>query len=253
MDDTYSIIIIIAANLVAGFIGAQVGGGGMISLPVLLLLGIKAPNAVAISKFADIFLNSAGAIQYLKNKKIPFRPAILFGAVCTIGGIIGAFITLNFDDLLLKKIISIILIFIFFLIIFKNQIGLIDQKYSLKKKHLFFLLPILLMAGIYGGAVGIATTTFLLLFFVFQGQSFSQSMGFSLFISFLVALSSSIIFIANGAVIFKYAIPQAIASGIGAYLGAKFAIKKGNVWVKGLFIVIVSIFIIKLIIESYIA
>ncbi|MFA5842411.1 MAG: sulfite exporter TauE/SafE family protein [Candidatus Gracilibacteria bacterium] len=249
--DYRAILIIILANLLAGFIGAQVGGGGLISIPTLLFLGIPAPNAIAISKFADIFLNFSGAFHYLKKGKFSLKIALLFGIICTIGGGIGAGITLNIDKSLLNQIISILLIFLLFITLLKKEIGLSDQTYHVQKKHLVYLLPIAFLLGIYGGAIGIATCTLLAFYFVFQGQSFSQGMGLALFISFLVAISSSLVFFYYGSIWFLYAIPQAIASAIGAYFGSKCAIKKGNLWVKGFLVVIVTISIIKLLLESF--
>lgn len=249
--DYRAIFIIILANLLAGFIGAQVGGGGLISVPTLLFLGIPATNAIAISKFADIFLNFSGAFQYLKKGKFPIKTVLLFGIICTIGGSVGAALTLNINEATLKQIISILLVFLLLITLFKKKMGLSDQVYHVPKKHLFYLLPIAFLLGIYGGAIGIATCTLLAFYFIFQGQSFSQSMGMALFISFLIALSSSIIFFYAGSIWFLYAIPQAIASAIGAYFGSKFAIKKGNVWVKWLFIAIVTACIIKLLLESF--
>jgi len=249
--DYRAILIIVLANLLAGFIGAQVGGGGLISVPTLLFLGIPASNTIAISKFADIFLNLSGAFQYFKKKEFPLKTALLFGIICTVGGGIGAALTLNINEATLKQTISVLLIFLLLITIFKKNIGLLDQAYHVRKKHLFYLLPIAFLLGIYSGAIGIATCTLLAFYFVFQGQSFSQGMGLALFICFLVAISSSIVFFYYGSIWFIYAIPQAIASAIGAYFGSKLAIKKGNVWVKSLFIAIVTIFIIKLLLESF--
>lgn len=249
--DYRAILIIILANLLAGFIGAQVGGGGLISLPTLMFLGIPTPNAIAISKFADIFLNFSGAFQYLKKGKFPLKTALLFGVICTIGGGVGATLTLNINEATLKQIISVLLIFLLLITLFNKKMGLLDQTYHVPKKHLFYLLPIAFLLGIYGGAIGIATCTLLAFYFVFQGQSFSQGMGLALFISFLVAVSSSLVFFYAGSIWFLYAIPQAIASAVGAYFGSKCAIKKGNLWVKGFLIVIVTISIIKLLSESF--
>lgn len=126
-----------------------------------------------------------------------------------------------------------------------------DRKYKVNGKHLFLLIPVLFVLGIYGGAIGMATPTFLAFFFILQGQSFTQSMGMAVFIGFLIAVGSVITFLVNGAIVFMYAIPQAIAGALGAYLGSHYAIKRGNRWVKVLFIAVASVFLIKLVLEMF--
>jgi uncharacterized protein len=247
----FNILIISIGSLVGGFIGAQVGGGGLITLPILLLLGIPTPNAIAINRFGAIFLNAFAAHHYIKEKKLPIKTISTFALLGAAGSIFGAYIILNIDALLLKKIIVYLLIILLIIITTKKDIGLIERKYTLAKKHMVFFIPLLLVLGIYGGSVGVASTTFFALFFVFQGQSFSQAMGFATFMNAVIAAVATVVFLAYGAVIFQYAIPQAIALSIGSSIGTKFAIKKGNKWLKLGFAVMSSVFIIKLLAEIY--
>lgn len=249
--DLIGITVIVFANIFAGFIGGQVGGSGMITLPVLLFLGLSTSSAIATMKFSDIFTNLSAAIQYLKKKKFQLKNAVVFGIVCAIGGVIGAYITITINETLLKQIIIGAILALLIFTIFKKEAGLKDRKYIIKRKHLFLLIPVLFVIGIYGGAIGMATPTFLAFFFILQGQSFTQSMGMAVFIGFLISVGSVIMFLLDGTIVFMYAIPQAIASAIGAYLGSHYAIKRGNTWVKILFISVASVFLIKLILETF--
>lgn len=249
--DLIGISIVVVANVFAGFIGGQVGGSGMISLPVLMFLGLSPVNAVATMKFGDVFTNFSAALQYLKKKKFRLKNGIIFGTICGIGGVVGAYITVNIDETLLRQIIIGAILALLLFTIFKKGIGLQDMKYKFKKKHLYVIVPILFLLGIYGGAIGMSTPTFIAFFFILQRQSFTQSMAIAMFIGFLVSVGAVITFLINDAIVFMYAIPQAIASGFGAYLGSRYAMKRGNSWVKILFIVVASVFLVKLILETF--
>ncbi len=244
-------IVIILASLLAGFVGAHAGGGGMITLPIFLILGIPVPNAIAINNFGGLFQNLFASFEYERRKKFPIKIAILLGIPCIFGAILGTYTALTIDEVLLKKTISIILILLLFVVTFKKEIGLEDAKLHIPKKYLVILIPVLFLIGMYGAAIGMATVTFLAFFFIFQKQSFSQSMGLALFMGGLIAASSTIVFIANDALIFKYAIPSAIAVAIGSDLGARFAIKKGNRWIKYVFVVVATVLVVKLLIDLY--
>jgi uncharacterized membrane protein YfcA len=62
----------------------------------------------------------------------------------------------------------------------------------------------------------------------------------------ILSLSSLIIFINSGVIDYRAGIILIVGMAIGGYLGAHFAIKKGNVWVKRIFAVFVLVSAIKL-------
>lgn len=103
--DLIGITIVVFANIFAGFIGGQVGGAGMITLPVLMFLGLPTSSAIATMRFSDVFMNLSAAIPYLRKKKFQLKNTIIFSIVRGIGGIIGAYITVTVDETLLKQII----------------------------------------------------------------------------------------------------------------------------------------------------
>jgi len=245
------IIIVSITGLVGGFIGAQVGGGGLITLPVLLFLGLNPIVAVATNRFSALFLNLSATLNYLKNKKIDLKAVLPFTIVSLIGSAIGVKIILSIDPQLLEKIIAGMLILLMLVVFYKKEIGMFEREIHISKKSLLGFLFVAFLLGIYGGSIGIASTTFLLLLFILQGKSFISGMAYSLFITTLISAFATLIFMLNGVILYSLAIPQAISVSIGAWIGSSFAIKKGNQWVKRLFIVIVTLTIIKLFADVY--
>ena len=171
--------------------------------------------------------------------------------VVIVGSVVGANLILNIDESLLKKVIAFSLIFLLIFTLYKKKLGLKDKKLDLKSGHFVVLSIMVAIIGIYGGLIGIAATSFLSFLFVFYGQSFTQAMGYALFLSVFLSLAASAIYVWNDMIIYSLAIPQAIAVSIGAWFGSRFAIQKGNKWVKYLFVALVVVFVGKLLSEVY--
>lgn len=244
-------LILAIASLFAGFFGGQVGGGGMVTLPVLLLVGLNPLIAMGTNRFAAIFLNLSATFGFHQRKKLSTRDYILFGIIGLIGSFIGIYIVyqLSVDELLLKKFIVAVLFCLVIILFFKQNLGLADRELKLSKKHWISLSLLVLAVAIYGGILAVAMTTFLMMVFTMYKQSFLQGMSYALYISFIVCLSSAIVFMIDGAVHYPYAILQAVCGGVGSYFGAKFALKKGNLWIKNLALITVVILLVKLFFE----
>src|SRR5437660_8897673 len=103
------LIILFGAGLLAGYIDSIAGGGGMISIPALLLNGLPPHFALGTSKFAGM-LGIANASRIYINKNL-FQPRYWIAAmVATLtGGIIGAILVLMLSNETLQSFIPIVL------------------------------------------------------------------------------------------------------------------------------------------------
>jgi len=237
--------------LLAGFIGAQVGGGGMITLPTLLALGLSSPLAIGTNRLAALFINLSAAVQYWRNKKITFRKFIPFTILAVIGSVFGAELVLTIDPVLLEKVIITLLIFLVVIVLYKKEIGTMEEEVKIPKKYIPLLILAAFFLGAYAGSIGVAATTFIAALFIFQGQNFIKGMANAILITTFTSVSSLIVFMVHDTIVYSLAIPQGIGAFIGGWIGSKVAIKKGNIWVRMLFVVISIIMIAKLLMDIY--
>jgi uncharacterized membrane protein YfcA len=245
------ILIVFVTGLFAGFIGSQAGGGGLLTLPVLLFIGLPAPVAIGTNRFSAMFLTLSATIQYIKKGKTKLKSILPYAILAMAGSLLGANIILNIDEILLKRIIALVLIATIIVFLYKKDLGLIDKKIKVNKKKKIGLSLLIFIISIYGGAIGVAAATIFTFTFVLFGKSFTQGMGYSLFLGFVLSLSATIFFIYAGVIEYKLAIPMAAGVSIGAWTGAKFAIKKGNQWVKYVFIIIAAIFTVEILLDTF--
>jgi uncharacterized membrane protein YfcA len=236
----YTLII----GVISGFIGAIAGGGGLISIPFLIFLGIPPQITLATNKFGGMGLSFGALYKFIKEKKIIWKYAIFLSFFGVLGSIIGSRILLTIDTNILQKIIGVFLILLVPTIFINKNFGLEEKQVSKKRKiigYIFYFL-ISIIASFFGG-MGVITISMVIYFF---GLSVIKANATELFSYSVFSLSSVIIFAFNGIIDYKIGLILFIGMMFGGYLGAHIAIRKGNKWVKVFFTIIVILSAVKI-------
>ena len=238
-------IIIFIVGIIAGFLGATVGGGGMISIPALLFLGFPPQSAIAINKVGDVGAFISAISQYWKAKQIDWKMAIPLAIIVIIGSIIGTQIMVRLETNVLELVIGIMILLFLPFFFFSKNIG-IKQKNPTKSKKIIGLILYSLLA-IEGAVVGAGSATVILLIMMyFFGYEIIKGYATNTPAELFSALVPAIIYGFYGFIELVPALTIFFGMLLGGFIGAKIAIKKGNGWVKGLFSIIILISIIKI-------
>lgn len=238
-------IIIFIAGLVAGFLGATVGGGGMVAVPALLFMGFSPQSAVAINKVGDIGAFLSAITQYWKSKKIDWNMAVPLAIIVIIGSIIGAQIMVRLETQFLEIFIGImILVFLPFLVFGKN-IGIAQTHPSRTKKTIGLILyGLLAVEGAIVGAGGATAILFVMMYFF--GYRIIEGYATNTPAELFSAVVPAFIYAFHGLIPFLPAAIIFLGMLIGGYAGAHTALKKGNAWVKNLFAMVILLSVFKI-------
>lgn len=228
-------------NFFLSFLSVIVGGGGLIMVPLLIILGVPPTNAVAITRFYNIGTGGASLFEFNRGGKVNWKIGLPLAVVAVFASIIGANFVLNINESLLKIAIGLIITFILFIMVLNKRIGVdIRQKSTVNKRMLGFILTlfIVIISTMSGGGAGMLMTYVLIFLF---GQTFLESMGTRKIITFTALAFSTAFFVLAGVIIYEIAIPLLITGALGGFAGARYAMKKGDRWVRILFMVIAFI------------
>lgn len=246
MDLSLSVIIIIIAfGFLAAFIDAVVGGGGLISTPALLAVGLPPAVALGTNKLASTFGSLTSAIRFLRSGKVDLSIVIkLFPFVFAFAAG-GASLAVFLPAEVLKPLIIVALTIVMFYTLFRKDWGSVRtyNHLTLVKAIIFALL--LFLIGFYDGFLGGGTGSFMLFTFLVFGFDFLSAAGNAKVLNFASNLGALILFMILGEVNYAIGIIMAISMVVGSYVGAHFAISKGVGYVKTLFIVVTSVLILK--------
>lgn len=246
MDWHLSVIVMIMFfGFIASFIDSVVGGGGLISTPALLAVGLPPSVALGTNKFASSFSTLTSAFKFLRSGKVDLKVVgKLFPFVFLASGV-GAILATYLPANILKPLIIVVLTIVIIYTLIKKDWGSVRTfTYFTTAKAIVFTILFLIL-GFYDGFLGGGTGSFMLFVLLMFGFDFLSAAGNAKVLNFASNIGGLLLFIILGQVNFAYGIVMAISMVIGSYFGAQFALKKGVGYVKGLFIIVTAVLILK--------
>jgi uncharacterized membrane protein YfcA len=235
-------------SFMGGFIDAVVGGGGLIQLPAVLLNlpNYPLPTLFGTNKIAALSGTSVAAYQYSKKVKFNFKLLAATSISAAIASYSGAKILSHIHSNTLKPVILVVLIVIAIYTFFKKDLGSVATKELTLNKQLLYGMLLGFAVGFYDGFFGPGTGSFLVLgFVVIIGFDFVKASAYSKFINCVTNIAALAVFIKQGNFLIEISILMAISNITGGFIGAKMALKKGNKFIRVIFLVVVILMIFR--------
>lgn len=249
MLDWWIYVIICFGALFAGFIDAVVGGGGLIQVPMLLILfpELTHVQVIATNRFASVAGTAVAAFQYIRMVGVDISVAVVTGITAAIASFSGTFVMELIRPEVFKPLLLVVIIVLAVYTFIKRDFGAVHEVKYKGKTFLFVCGAIGAAIGFYNGFIGPGTGSLLVFAFVsVAGMNFLHASSTSKIINAIADAASLIGFLLNGAVLFKIALPMMVCNMLGGYIGSKAAILKGNVFIRYVFLLVISLLILRL-------
>lgn len=246
-----TVFFLVLSGFLSGFIDSVVGGGGLISTPALLSIGLPPQIALGTNKLASSMGSLTSTIAFIRSGKIKIRLVAKLLPLSFAGSFIGVLIVHVLSAGLLKPLILVLLTATAVYTLLKKNWGKVSTYRGLTKTSACFFLPLVFAIGFYDGFLGAGTGSFLLFSFLMIGFDFIHAAGNAKVLNFGSNIAALITFACLGSVNYYYGLVMAAALIIGSWLGANVAIKKGTAYVKALFIVVTAALIGKNILDYF--
>ena len=237
------------AGFLAGWVDAVVGGGGLIQLPALLLgvPGATPAQVLATNKFGSIWGTGTSAVTYYRRVRPDLRTALPMAGVAYIGAVVGALIGLHIPKTAFYPIILVMLIAVGAYTLFKPQLGEATVLRFSGHRHTVFAMLTGFVIGVYDGALGPGTGSFLVFALVgLMGYAFLEASAKAKIANFATNLGALTVFIPGGHVMWAVGAVMASTNLLGGYVGARTAVARGSRFVRIVFIVVVGAFIVRI-------
>lgn len=244
----------IALACIAGFFGAVVdaivGGGGLITTPALLAIGMPTHLALGTNKFASSLGTLSSSYHFYKSGNVNFKMLKYMLPFSLVGSALGVLAVLAIEPDFLRVLIIILVVFIGAYTLFKKNLGIHDTFTGIDKKKITLGILLALVLGFYDGFFGPGTGSFLIfgLIHIF-GYDFKKASANSKLMNLFSNLTAFVLFLINRKIFFLVAIPMSISMVIGARVGARLAITKGATFIKPVFIIVSFSLVIKMIMD----
>ncbi len=171
------ILIVILLGFLAAFIDAVVGGGGLISIPALLAIGMPPAMALGTNKLASAFGSLTSAIRFIRSGKVDLNIVLKLFPLSFIAAIIGACLAVFLPANLLKPLVIFILTVVLLYTLLKKDWGSIRTYETLTPFKVLLLIGLITIIGFYDGFLGGGTGSFLLFVFLLFGFDFLSAAG----------------------------------------------------------------------------
>ena len=245
------LIPLLAAGFLAAFVDAMAGGGGLISLPALLIAGMPPTLALGTNKAASTIGTVASTATFIRAGKLNLRLVRKQIPFTLVGAVVGVITVQYLSPDILKPLIIILLIAVTIFTLLKKNWGAASTYSKPRKRILVLALFFALGLGFYDGFFGPGVGSFLIFCFLSMGFDFVEASANAKALNLTSNVASLVTFAVLGQVDYRYGIPMGIVMIAGARLGAKLAVKKGATFIKPLFIIMTLILIIKQIAQFF--
>jgi uncharacterized membrane protein YfcA len=244
--EIWIVVILCFTFFVSGFVDSVAGGGGLINIPIFLLVGAPPEFALGTTKMSATIGKIAALINYAKNGFINWRLAFAGLPAAIIGGVLGTKVILYFESAEIGKIIFFLLpVGIMAVLLPRKNLNV--QK-EITKIKLYLVTPIIcLILGFYDGFFGPGVGSFFIIalnFFI--GLTLVHAAAMTKVFNLATAFASFVVFAVEGKVYFFIGILLIFFSIMGNITGSSLAIKIGSVFVKKVLLFSLSLLFVSL-------
>lgn len=231
-----TLIILIIVFFLTSAIGVVTGSNSLIAVPAMFQAGVEAKTAVATNMFGLTFMAVGAAIPFIRERRINYKEVAPMAGLTLIASAIGAALVAVISTEGLKFIVSAAMILVSAYTLLRS-----DAKPKIARERTpaaaalaYFLVFAL---GIYGGLFSGGYVTILTAVCVgAYGMSFGEAVASTKVINVFSSAVATAVFMWQGIVDYRLGLILGVTMFIGGYVGAIYATRLSEVWLRRIFI-----------------
>jgi uncharacterized membrane protein YfcA len=246
---TATLALLAVAGLVAGFVDAVVGGGGLVQLPALVVAfpGAAPVQVLATNKLAGTCGTSVSSLTYYRRVRPDPRTFLPLMAVAFLGSAAGAVAASYLPRSAFDPVILVALVVVGAYVLLKPDLGRATELRFAGRRHLAVAVLAGALIGFYDGALGPGTGSFFVFTLVgLLGYSFLEASAKARIANWATNVAALLVFAAQGAVMWRVGLVVGVCNLLGSYLGARTAVARGSRFVRVFFVLVVAAFVVRI-------
>lgn len=246
------LVFLVLAAFLGGFVDAVVGGGGLITVPALLigLPGHAWPVISGTNKVVACSGTTVAAGQFVRSKVLPWQelvgPVLASMAGASLGVAMAYYLSGRFEPYM-RPVMVVVMLAMLAWTLYKPDAGKLHAPRFGTSHQRALAMAMAFVLGFYDGLFGPGTGSILIFLFVaVLGFDFIRASALSKGVNWASNFTSVVLFLSHGSWVPVLALTMSAGNGLGGYLGARTALSKGSAWVRIVFIIVVSALILRL-------
>ena len=250
MTESWELVLLFGTGIGAGFVDSIAGGGGLITLPVLLAVCPDPKLALGTNKLQASFGSGSATYHYARAGALSLADCRRACVLAFIGSVTGSFLVQQLGPLLLKRIVPVALLLVALYVWFKPQLGEKDIHPRMSRLRFDFLCAFGL--GLYDGFLGPGTGTFLTLAFMLGlGFNLTKATAHTKALNFASNLASLIVFLIAQKILFVAGLTMGAGQWLGARAGSGMVMTRGTKFIRPVFLTVVILVTLKMLYTAY--
>ncbi|QPT39743.1 Sulfite exporter TauE/SafE [Oligella ureolytica] len=238
------LLILFGIAMLAGFIDTLAGGGGLITVPVLLLSGLPPIQALATNKIQSSFGTMVATLNMFRGRLIKLENIRLPFIMSLIGAALGTLLVQQLNVAVLDIVIPIVLVLIGLYFLLVKGAGAVERKPRMAEKP--FNTTVVLVIGFYDGLFGPGTGSFFSLANVaLRGEKIVQATAKAKAFNFASNIASAVVFMLGGKVVWSVGVAMMLGQVIGATIGSKVMVSHGARLIRPIIVAVCFLMVIR--------
>ena len=234
---------LVLVALVAGVVDAIGGGGGLLTLPALLAVGLPPHLALGTNKGQSVFGSTAALVRFARAGLVSLPRARLTIPLGFVGSVLGASLVLRLQAAVLQPLVLLLLLSaaVFLVTVRPRPVAVARAGNGRARAGLLAL-----AVGAYDGFFGPGTGSFLVVgFAALLGLPLRQASAEAKAVNAASNLAALLLFCVRGVVVWRVALPMAVAQLAGGWVGAHLAVRGSDAVVRVVVLAVVLALVVK--------
>lgn len=247
----WQLLVLALIGCLTGFINVMAGGGSLLTMPVMVLMGMKGPVANGTNRVAILAQNITAVAGFFRQGFSDFKLSLTLSLCALPGAVIGAWFGTKLQGVWFNRTLAVIMIIVMILMSTKKHISGDNKKdIILQPKRLIAAHILMVAAGFYGGFIQ-AGVGFIMMTILHRilGLDLVRVNMHKVFIVGVYTVAALAIFAIRGNVIWLPGCCLAAGNALGGWIGSHIAVKKGERLIKIVFNTALIVLAIKLLLK----
>jgi uncharacterized membrane protein YfcA len=239
--------VLIAVGIVGGFLNVMAGGGSLITVPVMVFMGLPGPVANGTNRIAILAQNITAIVTFARRGFSDYKLSLTLAACAIPGALVGALVGTQLEGVWFNRALALIMIAVMLVMYFDKGAAEQSQDYQPTRRQLINGHLLMVGAGFWGGFIQLGVGFILMpILNRVMGLDLVRTNMHKVFIIAVYTIVALSVFASQIELMWVVGIALAVGNSIGGYLGAHFAVKKGESLIRLVLNLVLVAFIIKL-------
>jgi uncharacterized membrane protein YfcA len=245
--DAWVVVALCVVAFIAGGVDAIAGGGGLLTVPALLTAGLPPHLALGTNKGQSVFGAVAALGRFIRAGLIEKRRALTTFPAGFVGSLLGALLLVFLEPAVLRPLVLVLLVFAGVVVGLRRPSSVSPGPVAASRERVWIEPLCALVIGAYDGFFGPGTGTFLILAFVSLVRlPLERATAEAKVVNFASNLAAVVLFASKGLVLWRVALPMAMAQFVGGLTGAHIAVRGGAAIIRKFVLGVVGALVLKL-------